>query len=301
MRRILIALAVLVALLVGWVLIKDSVYLASLGKADAVPDAPDYSYSENWLERPIQKPPGAWETPWGVDILLIAPPATTKAPIGRLAANAPSLAEDYDRFREETEIGSDALTIYAPGYRSPSPASSKARWLEGMQGAAEDIGAAVGRYISTDNRQRGLIIVAAPDTAPLLVSALDALPSDEAFRTRFGGVFVPAGQPIEDWTEKVGSCSPAVETCVVRTSIDAVEPARRFIMPSLPRSRLAYSADDSLQDTLKGRADKLARWLDDNAAKPAEPFNSWSADEIVDVEPIRRPNSDEDISGERGN
>lgn len=301
MRRILIALGILVALVIGWIAVKDSLYASLLGSNEADPPVPDYSIAETWLERPAEAPPGGWETPWGVDVLVIAPPATTPAPKGYIAAGAEAQRLDADKFIEVTAPGFAGFALYAPGYRSPSPALSRAKWNAALSTSADDVRAAVSRYLSSDNRQRALLILAAPDTGPLLEAALQALPVNEDFRRRFGGVVLPQTMPASEWQDAIGPCSEAFESCLLQSSVSASKPTRRLLLPSLSRSRLVYSADEGFVQQLADRAATLSQWLDANAPKPAEPFDSWAADEVVDVVPIRRPNSDRDISGERGN
>ena len=301
MRRILIALGVLAVLVIGWIAVKDSLYGSWLGQSGVSPDLPDYSLEQAWLKRPAEQPPGGWETPWGVDLLVISPPVTTPAPKGLLEAGAETQVIDFERFAEQIGLEGTDLAVYAPGYRSPSPALSKSRWRSSLTTSADDVRAAVSRYLSSNNRERAVIILAGPDTGPLLEAALEALPDDEAFRRRFGGVVLAEDMTGGVWDAKVGNCSEGVESCVVPSSLSTSKPARRLFLPSLSRSRLVFSAEDDFVPMLQDRAASLSTWLDSNAPKPAEPFNSWAADEVVDVVPIRRPNSDQDISGERGN
>lgn len=301
MRRILIALGIIIALVIGWVAIKDTLYSNWLGSSDIQPAAPDYSLDTSWFQRPAEAPPGGWDTPWGVDVFVLAPPAVSPAPKGMMAADDASLIEDYDTFADALGLKASDLVVYAPGYRSPSPSLGASRWTNGLATSAGDVGASAARYVAQDNRERALIIVAAPQTEPLLTSVLDILPDDEAFRRRFGGVVLPADMLAEDWSEQIGDCSPAFETCAVSSDLTANEPARRLFLPSLRRSQLVFSASEDFAKTIEDRASALSQWLDREAPKPAEPFDSWAADEVIDVKPIRRPNSDRDISGERGN
>ncbi len=302
MRPILIALGIIAALAVGWVAFKDSVYASWLGQGEREAAEPDYSLQEDWLQRPAETPPGGWASPWGVDIIVLAPYPTTPQPAGLLPASSDVSKGDYADFMEEAGLSSDeSAVIYAPSYRAPSPASGKRMRTEAGALASSDVVAAVARYVSAENRKRGVIIVAAPGTDALLEGALGALPSDEDFRQRFGGVMLPADMDAAEWTEAVGACSGAVETCVVSTSLTASKPVRRFFLPSLPRPRLVYSDDGTLAQSVEARAETLSVWLEETLPKPAEPFDTWAAEEVVDVAPIRRPNSERDISGERGN
>lgn len=298
MRRILIAVLVLLA---AWFIFKDMAYRSIVGASSDVPPEPDYFNDEAWLERPEELPPGGWETPWGVDVFLIAPPASRPAPAGLLAATSEEVRSEFDAFAEGTGADQISETVYAPAYRSPSPASSAAQWKQQRETGADDVRRAFKRYLSTDNRDRGLIIFAAPGAEEILDVILQDVPQTPDFRLRFGGVVVPAGHSSRALDESVGSCSEAFDACVQEIAIDAAASPLRFIAPALRKPKLEYTAEEDVPAAIEVRAEALSQWLDLNAVKPAEPFDTWAADEVVDVAPIRRPNQDEDISGDRGN
>lgn len=297
MRRILIAVFVI---FVAWIALKDWGYSTFLGKAEVTPEQPDYFYTEVWLERPEDMPPGGWESPWGIDLFVVAPPVSTPVRKGLVPAESEEMAADYARFAEAAGLTASEATIYAPAYRSPSPGSGANARKEQMLAAQSDIIAALRRYLSADNRSRGLIILAAPGSEPLAESVVEALPQEADFRDRFGGILLPAGADPADWTTKASPCSPAFEDCVVVTSISGQAPVISWLLPGLAHRKQAYSAESDPASTIETRAQTLANWLDLNAEKPAEPFDTWAADEVVDVAPIIRPNQEEDISGERG-
>lgn len=295
MRPVLIAILVC---LIGWFALKDWTYSLLLGQSEAETEVPDYAFEESWLARPETTPPGGWAEPWGVDLFVLAPPQSTPAGKGLQPVDSPKLAADYQRFSEAVGLG-DKI-VYAPAYRSPSPASRGKQRSTEMEKAKADTLSALKRYLEASNRQRGLLILAAPDTEPLLTAVLKALPEDEDFRERFAGVILPDRKTEETWEAQIGPCSPAFETCAVETAFRANKPSLGFLLPELPRPKLSYSGDPAFSETVDTRMQALSNWLDANAVKPAEPFNSWAADEVVDVAPIHRPNGDEDISGERG-
>lgn len=298
MRKGLIAAAIFI---VGWFALKDSAFTLFLGEATSLPDVPDYYFENVWLDRPEEAPQGGWEEPWGVDLFVIAPPASSPMRKGLIAADHDAIKSEYEEFAAALGLNDRDITIYAPSYRSPSPASEKRRRDEEIKDAQSDMASAMKRYLSTDNRLRGLVILAAPDTEPLLYAALQQVPESEDFRKRFGGVLVPAGKDETRWDDFIGSCSPAFDSCALATSQSAGTGALSWLTPSLPRPSLNYSADDELTTMIDDRMQSLSTWLDLNAERPAEPFDTWAADEVVDVAPIHRPNQDEDISGERGN
>ncbi len=298
MRRILIAVVII---LVAWIALKNTAYSSFLGEADSSPDAPDYYYSEAWLDRPETPPPGGWETPWGVDVFVIAPPVSDPAPKGLLAADTPSLTDEYQRFMSGLQSQDANWTVYAPAFRSPSPASTGATRKASLAAAMDDVSLGFKRYLSADNRDRGLLILVAPGSEAMLEPVLSQLRSTDSFRQRFAGIILPATATADGVDEITGSCSPAFDSCILRTSMEAKPNVLRYVLPSLPRPKMNYTADEDFPAEVDARMQALSSWLDENAAKPAEPFDTWAADEVVDVAPIRRPNQEEDISGERGN
>ena len=295
MRPVLIAVIIC---LIGWFALKDWTYSLVLGQTEAETEEPDYAFPETWLDRPDTAPPGGWADPWGVDLFVLAPPQSSPAGKGLQPVGSDKLRADYARLMSLANFENTA--VYAPAYRSPSPASTGKQRKSEMEKAKTDTVSALERYLEADNRQRGLLILAAPDSEPLLSAVLEALPQDEDFRERFAGVILPSRKTIENWESQIGPCSPAFETCAVETSLNAAKPSLGFLLPELPRPKLTYSADAEFDETVKTRVQSLSNWLDANAVKPAEPFNSWAADEVVDVAPIHRPNGDTDISGDRG-
>lgn len=297
MRKVLLGAAILI---VGWFALKDWAYTTLQGSSDQTPEAPDYYFEEVWLARPDTPTSGGWEEPWGVDLFLIAPPVSTAMPKGAIAADSDVLKKEYAELVRDLGLTAEDLTIYAPSYRSPSPASSKRERDEEIKFAQDDIAAAMKRYLSTDNRLRGLVILAAPDTEPMLYAALQQLPKSQEFRKRFGGVLMPSRKDESRWNDFIGTCSPAFEACAKATSLVGSGNNLGWLLPKLPRRTLSYTGEPDLADNIAARMEALSSWLDLNAEKPAEPFDTWAADEVVDVAPIHRPNGDEDISGERG-
>ncbi|GGB58976.1 hypothetical protein [Henriciella pelagia] len=298
MRRGLIAILVV---LVGWFVFKDLIYTSFIGRSDTIPPAPDFFYDDVWLERPSEDTDGGWVTPWGVDLFVVAPPSFHPAPAGLVAADAPDIHDSFKSFLSETGLQHSDLSLYAPSFRSPSPALTGKPRIEAINTSKTDIQDGFTRYLTVDNRDRGVVILIAPGAEEFVPAVVAALPSDDIFRERFGGIIVPASSAIESLDESVGACSNAFEACVLKVELGSEPSRKRWILPSLPHPKRTFIAGDSFIPALESRAAVLSEWLDANAVKPAEPFDSWAADEVVDVAPIRRPNQDEDISGDRGN
>ena len=296
-RTILIVSAIII---IGWFALKDQAYTFLIGEAANETEAPDYYYDEVWLERPASQTSGGWGDPWGVDLFIVAPPVSSPVRKGLLPAEHEALEKEYADFIANIGLTDADIEIYTPAYRSPSPASTGRKRDAEIQRSQSDMQDAMKRYLSAENRMRGLIILAAPDSESLLYAALSQLPDTQAFRERFGGVFVPEGKNASRWEDYLGSCSPAFAECVVTTSVSGKPSSISWLTPNLPHRSQAYSADSDFLGTIHTRVQTLSSWLDLNAEKPAEPFDTWAADEVVDVAPIHRPNPDEDISGERG-
>ena len=65
-------------LLVAAFLLQDALYATSLRPVagfarEATPPPPDYASPAAWAAWPDPAPPGAWETPWGVDVFFVHP------------------------------------------------------------------------------------------------------------------------------------------------------------------------------------------------------------------------------------
>lgn len=297
MRRFLIVVLVLV---VAWFAFKNMVFAAMLGTSETVPVEPDYYYEDAWLLRPAEATPGGWESPWGVDLFVIAPPVHSPTPKGLVSIDADALHADFEQYLADTELSAVTPEIYAPAYRSPSPADTGHHRKEDYATAAADAATAFRRYMTADNRDRAFMVMAAPGAEKLLPAVLEAIPEGEEVRLRFGGIVLPeTGRTALD-ARSLGACSPALDDCVLESGIKAEASALRWFVPGLPHPEVSYSAAESDVQAINQRASDLSSWLEDNAVKPAEPFDTWAADEVVDVAPIRRPNQDEDISGERG-
>ena len=92
-----------------------------------------------------------------------------------------------------------------------------------------------------------------------------------------------------------------MESCVTEFALDASSDAMAWVKPNLKRKPETYTvATEDAPATFGGMATRLSEWLDTNVDQPAEPFDSWAADEVIDADPIIRPGSEKDISGERG-
>ncbi len=127
-------------------------------------ESPNYSEKKSWALFPSQKPQGAWETPWGVDVFFIHP-TTSNSPKGWNIA-----VDDMDaRLKLESEVLPNyavpflsAAPVYAPLYRQAtlhanfdqSENASKALNL-----AYNDIQSAFQAYLTESNQGRAIIVV----------------------------------------------------------------------------------------------------------------------------------------------
>jgi len=73
MKRLGLAIILLAA---AWFGLKDMAMRAYLTQGGpSLPDPLSYTAPEHWATQPETIPPGAWETPWGIDAFIVLPPA----------------------------------------------------------------------------------------------------------------------------------------------------------------------------------------------------------------------------------
>jgi hypothetical protein len=230
-RRIALASAAGAVAIVGlgWLALQDTFFRMAVhppGRfaSTPAPAPPDYSKPESWAARPAVPPPGAWETPWGVDVFFIHPASSFDGDDWNVAIDDP---EASDRLLNRILPSQGAPfaklgAFYAPRYRQAS------LWSEinvGGEGdgafllAYKDVLDAFDRYAAQDNRGRG-IIIAGVDQGGLYAQRLLADRfQDEPMKQRLAAAYVidaavPADAPGKMFSQPV--CQSAQEIhCVV--------------------------------------------------------------------------------------
>lgn len=293
-------IGLLIAVL-GWMLLKDPAFDRFARPAsDDSPAAPDYSQGDAWLYKPDEQPPGAWETPWGVDVFLLLP-----AP----HAGSDSAALSIEAFRTAgnelnaaiIEAFSDIAPVYAPAYRAVAPAtfrygddSAEVREAEAL--AVADVKDALATYLSADNQFRAVMFVAYADAVTLLPELEARVRATPGLENRIVGYLAVKAPSITAQTEPVEyACMEGVERpCLFSTTYEPSLPLSRFVLPQYPVRALpspdAPVAENTL-DRLRLRLEAASTWLDTFATKPAPPLPPMEA---IEIAPIKRPGENDE-------
>lgn len=289
-RTALTAIATLIAV-VGWFVLKDPVYRHLTKTDDLAVEALDYSDPASWLSRPDTAPPGGWETPWGVDLFVVAPRPTQVTGVS-VAVVAP-LSSEGSFVSEIAKSYSDS-EVYAPQLRYPSARIGKRIPDEAIARLSDDVMASLTEYLSEDNRMRGFVLLVPSNLMSATQPALELIENDPSLLERFGGVIV-LGKPLD--LEIDLACSEAFSgDCAALAGLQMKRGALSFLFPSLPTQTARYELRDeeTFADLLKGRMSQLSIWLDEALPKPAEPLGGLETMESIEIAPVRRPGDTED-------
>ena len=285
----LIAGALLVAVF-AWFGLKNPVYNMLMQRGDLdIPTQLDYTPKESWAIIPEEQPPGAWETPWGVDIFLVFPSPRKVTKHGLMPPN--------DAFAHSSQLAlSDEIqtalppgsSLYAPKYRSVSNTAGKS--TRDMQVLARsDLMAAFESYLEVDNRGRGLMLVSIGDTAPLISPVLERLQLED-LQHRFAGLvhFTPDAAQNTSHFDAL-TCSPGLEgACFQSVDVQEERPLSDQILARLPKTRAHYKIFDAegVAAAIAAQNTQVSYWLDTYGPKPAEPLLGFEA---IETAPIFRP------------
>jgi len=283
----------LIALIAGvlWFGLKDWGYRTALSQGTpSLPPEAEYAGSQVWVGFPEATPPGAWETPWGVDLFAVLPPSAAAHRHGLVSA-----AHDKTRKHFEDSLSGLAvplagvMPVYAPYYRHASAVHSGKQLAAYRVTTASDLSGAFNAYLETHSQGRGFILLVSPGMNGAVDGLLETISKDDQLRNRFGGVIL-LGKDEPGALE--ASCSDAMEgDCIISAEVRASGNMLSFLTPSLPRRPVRYTLKDGdeLAVTLAARAQSLSVWLDANAPKPAEPLGGFDDMEVVEIAPIRNP------------
>ena len=163
------ALAGVVAvLLVGALLMQDTWFRMAIhppGRfaTSKTPKTPDYASRDAWAIFPDAPPPGAWETPWGVDVFFIHSTSAYAGDAWNEAIDNPVSKARLDEHILPNQAAPflKAGPVYAPRYRQ---AALDAELNVGADSdgafeiAYDDVLAAFDLYLKEHNRGRGIIV-----------------------------------------------------------------------------------------------------------------------------------------------
>lgn len=271
-------------LLAGWFGLKDTVYRISLqSNAPAVIDPLDYASVDSWAAFPDAMPPGAWETPWGVDVFLIGPPAGLSSGPGLVNARIEAHEEKYDAAITELSRGiAKGLPLYAPHYHSPSAVHNTGEYAAET---ALGLVSAFSTYLAEHNRDRAILLAVDERALPLADPILAQLTGD-AIAERFAGRIIFGSNPSG---AAPTACNPSLNSvCDQTVDMKAGGIPFGFLLPRLPGriSERSLIDPDGTAEAVAVQATQVSSWLDENGPKPAEPLGDF---EEIEIAPVYAP------------
>ncbi|HEX5005761.1 MAG TPA: DUF3089 domain-containing protein [Hyphomonadaceae bacterium] len=223
----------------GWLALQDTFFRMAVhppGRfaTTPAPTAPDYSKRDSWAARPALPPPGAWETPWGIDVFFIHPASSFDGDDWNVAIDDTDSSQRLlDRILPNqgapfAKVG----PFYAPRYRQASLWSEMNVGGEGDGAfllAYKDVLDAFDRYVAQDNRARGVIIAGVGQGGLYAQRLLADRFQKEPMKQRLAAAYIidaalPADAPGKAFSQPV--CQSAQEIhCVVawKTTIAGAE------------------------------------------------------------------------------
>ena len=265
--------------------------------APSLPGALSYTAPEHWATQPETVPPGAWETPWGIDAFVVLPPTGLTYKHGLVPADhEPAVRDTLLALQKLSPAIPGDTPAYAPFYRTPSRVNTPELSAQIAAEASADILAAFELYLTEANQGRGILLIraasAAPNTGPLLARL-----QEDDLSNRFAGLvsFGPEDKNAPD-TELVcaeilgGACYQSVETST------AFSPARLFTPNAgAPIPELNVIDAVGVAEAIKVQAANVSHWLDETQPKLAEPFFTTT---VIETAPIFRPGASAPIDTE---
>lgn len=167
-RPILLAAVAVALFAAGWVLVQDVAFRWAAKPPGAfarerAPAPPDYAQASSWALRPAAPPPGAWETPWGVDVFFIHPTSAYAGDTWNAAIDDAAAAGRLDQVILPNHAApfQHAGPVYAPRYRQAALHSEMNVGGEGDAAFAlayDDVLRAFDHYIANDNNGRAVVL-----------------------------------------------------------------------------------------------------------------------------------------------
>jgi|GEM_PF-1392677 len=286
MKRLGLAIIILAA---AWFGLKDMALRAYLTQgAPSLPDALSYTAPEHWATQPETVPPGAWETPWGIDAFIVLPPTGLNHKHGLVPADNEDAVRDTLRALQKLSPAIPGDTpAYAPFYRAPSRVNTPELATQMAAQASADILTAFELYLQEANQGRGILLIRAQSAAAYTGPLLERL-QQENLSNRFAGLisFGPEGKNTPD-TELVcadilgGACHQNVETSTSFSPIRLFTPNTGARVPELN-----VIDATGVAEAIKVQAANVSVWLDETQPKLAEPFFTTT---VIETAPIFRP------------
>lgn len=285
----------IVVLLLAWFGLKNFVYnvMMTRGASDTF-TSPDYGHVDGWASQPEADTPGAWVTPWGVDIFLVYPASRVVSKEGMIEAKLGFAHPSHLKLHDEVMAALPAdASVYVPTYRALSNArsSQQARFAPT---SAEDLQAAFEAYLAGLNRGRAIMLVSVGDTAKQIEPLLERLQMED-LQYRFAGFVHMTADAHDDESYQSLSCNPALSgACYQSVALKAARPIGDHLLPRLPKLRANYGVIDSegTATAISAQSEQVSVWLDANAPKPAEPLFGFEA---IESAPIFRPGESEPL------
>ena len=244
-RRIALAsvAGAVAALGLGWLALQDTFFRMAVhppGRfaSTPAPNPPDYSKPESWAVRPAAPPPGAWETPWGVDVFFIHPSSAFDGDDWNVAIDDPA-ASDRLLNRILPNQGAPFAKLgafYAPRYRQASIWSEMNVGGEGDGAfllAYKDVLDAFDHYVAQDNRGRGVIVAGVGQGGFYAQKLIADRFQGEPMKQRLAAAYIvdaalPADAPGAMFSQPVCQSAQEIHCVVAWKSIMAGDDAAAF-------------------------------------------------------------------------
>lgn len=236
---------------------------------ETAPKAPDFFIEEGWLERPSTTKAGGWDKPWGVDLFWFTGAgenytAGWNTPIDWVGSDL-----SFESEASWPLIFNDAFALFSPRLRHAASLNGSSEDYEAARALEnEDALSAFDFYADHDHQLRGVFIGGREqgvETASQVYT--QRILGTPVFNDLFGGVIVA-----DSGDNKVSDLFPGLENC---------NDAANF--PCL--LNISGLSGEEAGERVNRLMTDFSLWLDDHAAKPAEPFPPM---ETIEIAPINK-------------
>lgn len=286
-------IGVLLIALAAWFGLKNTAYSILISRGEVSNPAPlDYTSFDGWASQPDETPPGAWETPWGIDLFVIYPAPRINSVFGLI--DAQDALEHPSHVALEAEIRAAlpaAANVYVPKYHPLSTTSDVAVSHAGGVLVGETLAYAFEQYLNNTNRGRGVLVVAVGDADESMRPLLGRLRADDLVHRFAGFVHFTANADAANGFDEL-RCSPALAgACYQSVAMTEQRPIGDYLLPRLPglRGVLTVIDPEGTGAAIDAQMAQVSAWLDEHTPKPAEPLFGFEA---IETAPIYRPNGD---------